>query len=281
MLRAMEPFIGSAAVRRGALTRHALARDYRALYRDIYIPRDAELTALVRARAAWMSSGATLCGLSAAAAWGTKWLDPSAPAEILRSDRHAQKGITAHSFRIHDDEMTLVASLAVTTAARTAFDIGRIHRPDKAIPILDALLGATGITCTDIAAIAERWPGVRGVTQLRSMLELVDGGAESPQETRLRLILVRGGLPRPECQIRFPEFRIRVDMGWREWKVAVEYDGVQHWSDAAQRAWDIERAALLEAAGWSIVRVSAQMLSRPDVIVARVRSKLRAAGCPF
>ena len=245
------------------------------------IPRDLELTALVRAQAAWMTSGATLCGLSAAAAWGTKWLDPTAPAEIVRGDRHAQKGITVRSFRIHDEEMTLAASLAVTTAARTAFDIGRIQRPDAAIPILDALLGATGITCADIAAVAGRWPGVRGVAQLRSTLELVDGGAESPQETRLRLILVRGGLPRPECQIRFPALRLRVDMGWREWKVAVEYDGVQHWSDAAQRAWDIERIALLEAAGWTIVRVSARMLSRPDVIVARVRSKLRAAGCPI
>jgi len=85
----------------------------------------------------------------------------------------------------------------------------------------------------------------------------------------------------PARGIRFPALRIRVDMGWREWKVAVEYDGVQHWSDAAQRAWDIERIALLEAAGWTIVRVSARMLSRPDVIVARVRSKLRAAGCPI
>lgn len=93
------------------------------------------------------------------------------------------------------------------------------------------------------------------------------------------MILIRGGLPRPECQIQFPELRIRVDMGWREWKVAVEYDGVQHWTDAAQRSWDIERVALLEAAGWTVVRVSAAMMGRPDVIVERVRTKLRAAGC--
>jgi hypothetical protein len=29
-----------------------------------------------------------------------------------------------------------------------------------------------------------------------------------------------------------------------------------------------------------VVRVSADMLNRPDVIVERVRAKLRAAGCP-
>lgn len=75
--------------------------------------------------------------------------------------------------------------------------------------------------------------------------------------------------------------RIRVDLGWREWKVAVEYDGVQHWSDRYQRSWDIDRIALLDAAGWVVIRVSAEMLSRPDVILDRVRQKLRAAGCPI
>ncbi len=94
------------------------------------------------------------------------------------------------------------------------------------------------------------------------------------------MTLIRRGLPAPECQIRFPELRIRVDMGWREWRVAVEYDGVQHWSDARQRAWDIERLELLDAAGWVVVRVSASMLRHPDLVVARVRAKLRAAGCP-
>ena len=97
------------------------------------------------------------------------------------------------------------------------------------------------------------------------------------------MVLVRSGIPAPETQIEFlddfGEVRIRVDMGWREWKVAVEYDGVQHWSDRHQRSWDIDRIAMLEAAGWAVVRVSAEMMSRPHVIVERVRAKLLAAGC--
>lgn len=109
---------------------------------------------------------------------------------------------------------------------------------------------------------------------------MVDGGAESLPESRLRLLLVRGGLPRPETQIEFPELRIRVDLGWREWQVAVEYDGVQHWNDRRQRSWDIDRIALLEEAGWVVVRVSAELMSRPEVILERVRNRLRAKGCP-
>lgn len=278
-IRTVELIIGSAAVRHGNLTRHRLAREYRRIYRDVYLPREVELTASLRARAAWLSTGATLGGLSAAAAHGTKWLDASLPAEIVRADRHAPRGILVRTWDLAPDEVCCTGSMSVTTPARTAFDIGRtMPRP---VPILDALLHATGISPGDVSALADRHRGVPGVRRLRSVLELVDGGAESPQESRLRLVLVNGGLPPPETQIAFPHLRIRIDMGWRQWKVAVEYDGVQHWADARQRAWDIERITLLEAAGWVVVRVSAVMLARPDVIVERVRAKLRAAGCPI
>ena len=144
--------------------------------------------------------------------------------------------------------------------------------------MIDALMNATRVSPAAVAAVAAAHPGARGVARIPGLLEFVDGGAESPQETRLRLVLVRGGLPRPETQIVFRELRIRVDMGWREWKVAVEYDGLQHWTDGRQRSWDIERLALLEAAGWAVIRVSGDMLRRPAFVVERVRAKLRERG---
>ncbi len=244
----------------------------------MYLAKEAELTAAIKARAAWLSTGATLAGLSAAAVFGTKWLDPAAPAEIVRADRHGRPGIVVHSYALSDDEVGTIWGMRVTTPARTAFDIGRGRTVAGAVPILDALLNATDCKPADVAAVADRHPGARGVRRLRAALELSDGGAESPQETRLRLVLVGAGLPKPETQIEFRELRIRVDMGWRHWKVAVEYDGVQHWENRYQRSWDIERIALLEAAGWAVIRVSAEMLSRPDAIVDRVRAKLVERG---
>jgi very-short-patch-repair endonuclease len=276
----MQPFLGSEALRSGAVTRGQLRARYRAVFRGVYIPKDAELTAATKARAAWLSTGAVLCGRSAAAALGTKWLDGAAPAEILRVDRRGQPGILAHSYSLAADEVRTVAGMRVTSAARTAFDIGRAMPTVKAVPILDALLNATGIKPAHVSAVADRHPGARGIRRLRAALELVDGGAESPQETRLRLLLIRAGLPKPETQIEFPNLRIRVDMGWREWQVAVEYDGIQHWENRYQRSWDIERIALLEAAGWAVVRVSAEMLSRPDAVVERVKTKLVERGAP-
>lgn len=276
----MEPFLGSVAVRDGRLTRRALARDHMVVYRGVYLPRDVELTARVRAEAAWLATGAPLCGVSAAAVFGTRWLDADAPADILRGDRHAPPGIAVHTWDVPPEELCLIGGVDATTPARTAFDLGRTLPEELAIPTVDALLNATRVPVGDVVAVARAHPGARGSARLRRVLALVDGGAESPQETRLRLILVHGGLPRPQTQIAFRGLRVRVDMGWRRWKVALEYDGIQHWADRRQRAWDIDRLALLEEAGWRVIRVSAAMLERPQVIVERVRAKLRAAGCP-
>jgi len=126
----------------------------------------------------------------------------------------------------------------------------------------------------------------RGMKQLRRVLPLIDAGAESPQESRTRLVLIRGGLPRPQTQIvvrnMWGAVVARIDMGWEEWLVGVEYDGPQHWTDPRIRANDIERTAELERRGWRLVRVGADLLRhRPDVIVDRARSALLAAGCPL
>jgi very-short-patch-repair endonuclease len=115
---------------------------------------------------------------------------------------------------------------------------------------------------------------------------MADGGAESPYETKTRLVLLGGGLPRPHTQIEvlneWGAVMARIDMGWEEWKVGVEFDGAQHWTDPAQRTRDIDRLAELEARGWTIIRVSADMLRyRPDVVVERTRTALVAADCPL
>ena len=113
----MEPFIGSTAIRSGGLTRRSLARDNIAIHRDVYLPRDVEMTALIRARAAWLATGATLCGSSAAAVFGTKWLDPSAPAEVVRTDRHSPAGIVVHTWWLAPAEVCSLRGVDVTTPA--------------------------------------------------------------------------------------------------------------------------------------------------------------------
>lgn len=280
-----EPFLGRAAVRAGELTKHQLLTRYRAIFRNVYVPNDVAMTADLKARAAWLFAGpdAVLAGVSAAALHGTKWLDVDAPAVIVRQEKHGPPGLTIHSYQLDSDDICIRRGMRVTTPARTAFDIGRLLPEARSVPILDALLNATKLDTIDVEKLALNRTGMRGIRQLTKALKLTDGGAESPQETRLRLALIAGGLPAPEAQIEFFDecgaAYIRADMGWRQWKVIVEYDGVQHWADARQRAWDIERIAILESLGWTVIRVSAVLLRRPDAVVARVRDRLRAAGC--
>ncbi len=279
------PFLASVALARGELTRNDLRTRYRHIFRDVYIGRDADVTAAVKAWAAWLSTGATLCGVSAAAVHGTKWLDPRAPAEVVRANPYPQKDMVVRRYRLVDDEVCLAKSMRVTTPARTAFDLGRRLTLESGVQHLDALLNASLIEPVEVAAIAARHPGARGLRQLRKTLELVDGGAESPYESLTRLLIVQNGFPRPQTQIPVYNARgrlfARIDIGWPEYLVGVDFEGKHHWTDQRQRNWDVERYAKLPELGWIDIRATARILhNRRQDFFDRVGGALISRGCP-
>lgn len=258
------------------------------VYRNVYLPKGQELTPITRAVGAWLWSerNATVAGLSAAAIHGSKWIDPRLPAELNRREACDVDGIIIHREKLSPEETCIVRGIPVTTPARTAFDLARRMGPTLAIIRLDALANATGIHQVNIESVAENHRGLRGLVQLRRVLGLMDSGAESPQETRTRLALVYAGLPKPKTQIVVRDSWgnpfARVDMGYEEWKVGVEFDGAQHWTDPAQRTADIDREAELRALGWRIVHVSSDLLRyRSGVVVARTCTALAEAGCTW
>lgn len=283
------PFLGTEALRAGAVSRRTLRSRHDMLYRNVYLPKGQQITPVTRAVAGWLWSGgkATVAGMSAAALHGTEWIDPELPAELNRAEAgKTVDGIVVHRETLLDEEICVIRGIPVTTPARTAFDLGRREGQTTAVIRLDALGNATNLTPARIEAVAKNHRGLRGVVPLRQVLKLMDGGAESPQETRTRLLLIRSGLPKPTTQIKvrnkFGVVFARIDMGYEEFKVGVEYDGPQHWTDPKRRAADIERYVELAAQGWVIIRVSSQLLRyRPEVVVARVCAALRAAGCPW
>jgi hypothetical protein len=282
------PFVGTEAVAAGVVTRHDLATRFRAIYRNVYVPRGEELTPLHKAHAAWLWSRrqATVTGVSAAAMHGAKWIDSRLPAELNQRSQHKTKGIVLHNDTLWRDETRVIHGIPVTTPARTAFDLGRRYGRILAVIRVDALLQATDLKLSDVESLIDRHRGTRGVVQLREVVELADGGAESPQETRTRLVLTAAGLRPTRTQIdvfnRWGAHVRRIDMGWPEWKVGVEYDGEQHWTNSAIRAKDIDTQAELEELSWRIIRVSAEMVRyRPNTIVERTRVALRDAGAPL
>jgi len=110
---------------------------------------------------------------------------------------------------------------------------------------------------------------------------LADGLAGSPQETRLRLLLHRSGLPCPAAQHAVRDaggLVARVDFAWPERTIALEYEGAWHGDSPQQVAADRRRRNPLSAAGWTVVFVTAADLHRPWALLHRLAAAL-AVGC--
>ena len=281
------PFRASEALDADALTFRELRHLHRAEYPAVWVPRGVDLTLEQRARAAWLWSGraGVLSGVCASALLGAKWVDADVPLELVHTNRRPPNGIIVHTDTLRAGEVRCVGGLPSTTPARTAFDLGRRRTVDDGVQRIDALMNATGLEVDAVVAVMDSHPRVRGLRRLRETLELVDGGAESPYESMTRLLLIRAGFPRPETQIKvFDSYGgvfARIDMGWREYRVGVDFEGAHHWTEPRQRSWDIERFAELPRLGWIDERFTSGILhNRPQSFLDRVGAALISRGCP-
>jgi hypothetical protein len=276
-----EVFLGREALGDG-LPRHELRCWYRPIFRGVYVPKTARPSLADRALGAWLTSdrSGVIAGVAASALLGAAWVDDTAPIEILVDDRRRQAGLVIRMDRCADDEVELVADLPVTTTARTAFDLGRYQRRSAAIARLDALMRAAPYSADEVSKLMRRYGPVRGVRQLRDLLPLIDPGAESPRESRLRLLLIDNGFPIPETQIPVldgGEPFAYLDMGWRHVQLAVEYDGEQHRTERPQYVKDMRRHPRIAKCGWEVIRVIAE--DRDQEILASVyEAWLRRGG---
>ena len=258
-----DPFVGSAAVANGELRKSALRTRYTRVFRDVYVSPGTELTPLVRAKAGWLWSlrRGIVAGNSAAAVHGAQWVDAEAPLEMIHSNRNPLAGLHVRTEEISDDEIIWVDEIPVTSVARTALDIGSWYPRDDAVPALDALARATDVKAADVELLIQRYARRRGIQRARTALDLMDGGGQSPQETWLRLILIDGGLPRPQTQIPVCDGPgdpfAYLDMGWEDIKVAAEYDGEEHRASSWRYNWDLRRAERIQRQGWINVRIAA------------------------
>jgi very-short-patch-repair endonuclease len=115
-----------------------------------------------------------------------------------------------------------------------------------------------------------------GSRRAREICGLADGLAQSPQETRLRLLLHRSALPDPIAQFRIVvdgRLVARPDFAWPDRKVALEYDGLWH-GEPGQFARDRQRLNRLQAAGWRVVFVTAADLRDPERLLALIAAAL-------
>jgi hypothetical protein len=172
------------------------------------------------------------------------------------------------------------AGIRTTTPGRTAFDLARRPPLFEAVVATDAMLAAKLVSREALGRIGaerERWPSVR---QLRKVLVVCDCGAESPMESRLRLVLIAGRLPWPVTQHEVfaadGTFVARLDLAYPRHRVGVENEGDHH-RDRSVFQRDLRRINALNACGWTVLRFGATDVYRhPDRVVATVRAALPA-----
>lgn len=191
----------------------------------------------------------------------------------------ALAGISVRRAALPPGDVVEREGIRVTSPLRTAADLGIRPPLVEAVVVADMALQRRLVDLADLRAYAAAHSCRRGIAQLRRVIELAEPATESPMETRLRLLLVLAGLPRPKVQVPLEDSRGRFlgrpDLYYPAQRLGLEYDGGTH---RASMADDNRRQNRLLSAGFRLLRFTAgDVLRSPDLVVAQVRTALRAA----
>lgn len=279
------------ALRRGAFTladarRHGLDKwnlrgaSWRRLGPETYVLARLSEAPLLRLEAARrrLPANAVFSGLTAAWLHGLD-VEPCDPIEVTvppPARLSTRAGMLVRRQLLRQGDVVTARGQPATTMVRTISDLCPRLALTEAVVIADAALHAGKLTTNDLAVTAaSAAPGVRA---LRRVLDHVEPAAESPMETRLRMLLVLAGLPRPEAQVairdRLHRFAGRPDLFYREERLGLEYDGGTHRDSLVE---DDRRQNRLLEAGVRLLRFTAgDIYNRPESVVGLVRTALEA-----
>jgi hypothetical protein len=161
---------------------------------------------------------------------------------------------------------------------RTIFDLSSRLSLVEAVVVADQALHLRLASRAELSGWIDSRSGRKGVRRARQVIDLAQIGAESPMESRLRMLLVLNGLPRPELQVTIHDEEGaplgRPDLYYREQRLGIEYDGDTHRASLVE---DNRRQNRLLAAGVRLLRFTASdVLRRPEGVLSQVRDMLAA-----
>jgi hypothetical protein len=200
--------------------------------------------------------------------------------------------VIVHRMKLYDDEVTTVDGIPVTTPERTWLDLAEMLSVDELVVAGDSCVRIPRpefedrdqplCTLADFQRMIDRHKGKRGLRKAKEAIRLIRVGADSPQETMLRLAIVRAGLPEPELNVPIlSDNGVRhhePDLSYKQYRIGIEYEG-EHHGDELQIERDIARSERYAALGWTEVRISKRhLLNDGKAAVAKVRSALVQAG---
>lgn len=200
--------------------------------------------------------------------------------------------VIVHRMKLYSDEVTTVDGIPVTTPERTWLDMAEMLSVDELVAMGDSCVRVPRaafedrdmpLCCVaDLQRMIDRHKGKRGLRKAKEAIKLVRVGSDSPQETLLRLAVVRAGLPEPELNVPIiSEVGMRhhePDLSYRKYRIGIEYEG-EHHGEEGQIVRDIDRSERYAALGWTEVRISKRhMFNDAKPAVAKIRAALIQAG---
>lgn len=284
----------------------ARAKDIHVPSRGIRVPVEAQQSLLARARPyTQLGTPDTVSHYSAATIHAFKLPGTltnargTASAGLLHLTRSGnatprRKGVAGHRSLLEPTDIVVIQGVPVTSIPRTLLDLagtGALTLEDLVV-IADDLVcehvrdlhpRTARLTLGELVRYAGRQRPVAGLRLLKESLGLVRVGADSPPETRLRLLFGRSGLPAfdPNYVLLDQEGTpLWIDLACPEFKLAVEYDGGHHLTPEQQLA-DALRNERTYNAGWRQLVINKLDVRNGDGwVLNRVRQALRAQGWP-
>jgi len=187
-------------------------------------------------------------------------------------------GICGHSLDVGSGDLIWLEAIPVTSAIRTWFDLGKVLAVHDLVAVGDQLL-SRGHEREALGAYVHARAGQRGVRKLESAARMLNARSESPQESRLRALLMLAGMDEltvnEDIHDRHGRFIARVDLVVRSARLVIEYQGDHH-RDPVQWHRDLTRRSKLEAEAWTVVEVGARDLDDPLELAARLRAIVRS-----
>ncbi len=260
--------------------------------RDTYLPPGMDEDLLTRARGVLLTMPAQslISHDSAARIWGIE-LPRSAESPLVHvvtpralRTKHRADRFVHEAVRLGPHDGDIVEGLAITSPARTWWDLATVLGSADLLAVTDQLLRTWAPRVLLERMLAEH-RGERGAVRARLALRYGDPRSESRMEAVLRWVIIEGGLPAPELQFVVKDangtFVARVDLAYPELRIAIEFDGAIH-REAEVFASDLRRQNRLVAAGWTVLRFSgSDVLTHPEEVVKQVlAARLTAVRAP-
>ncbi|OZM78745.1 hypothetical protein [Pseudonocardia sp. MH-G8] len=274
-------FRGGAAVAAGVITADVLRGPrFLRLFPDTYVsaPEDGPPDLALRSHAAYryLDGRGVLSGYSAAEVLGASCGPRNAPAEVTVPDlgQRTHAGLVVHRSRLLPGEITEVNGVRTTSPLRTAYDLARRGDLVERVVAVDRLANVHGFSPDLLLHFTARNRRARGNELIAEVLAHAERRAGSPMETRLRMLIVQAGLPRPEAQWVVQDENSRtavwLDLAWPDRRIGIEYEGEGH-TDRDQVLRDIGRYTGLVDKGWRIYRYTKlEILRQPGLVVGQL-----------